>query len=63
MLNKENITQQVIDIAQKAGAFIKGEQEGFSSEQVEKKGFHDYVTYVDNKAENLIVEGLKNILP
>ena len=59
----EQICTKVIDISKKAGAFIRQELSGIKSHHIESKGTHDYVTYVDKKAENIIVEALKQVLP
>ncbi|MFO7824713.1 MAG: inositol monophosphatase family protein [Cyclobacterium sp.] len=59
----DNITQQVADLARKAGAFIREEGKNFNRERVKQKGFNDLVSYVDKGAEELIVKGLSEILP
>lgn len=50
-------------IAKKAGQFILSEQTRFKNERVEKKGHNDFVSYVDRGAEELIVSGLKDLIP
>ncbi|WP_162416460.1 inositol monophosphatase family protein [Cyclobacterium roseum] len=59
----ERITEQVANLARKAGAFIREEGKNFSLEKVEQKGFNDLVSYVDKGAEEIIVKGLSEILP
>lgn len=53
----------VIDIAKRAGAFIKKERANFSYDKVEIKGLNDLVSYVDKGAEELIVKDLRHLLP
>ncbi|WDF81257.1 inositol monophosphatase family protein [Mucilaginibacter sp. KACC 22773] len=59
----QNITQQVIEIAKQAGDFIRQERKSFSPDKIEYKGLNDMVSYVDQTAERIIVEGLKKVLP
>lgn len=62
-MDLEKISQSVSELARKAGAFIREEGRTFSREKVEQKGFNDLVSYVDKGAEELIVQGLGEILP
>ena len=59
----ENICKKVINIAQEAGNFIRTERKSFDSGNVETKGVHDYVSYVDKRAEDIIIEKLGLLLP
>ncbi|WP_439697818.1 inositol monophosphatase family protein [Mucilaginibacter sp. AW1-7] len=59
----QNITQQVIEIAKQAGDFIRQERKAFDPDKIEYKGLNDMVSYVDQTAERIIVEGLKKVLP
>lgn len=59
----EKICGQVCEVARKAGSFIRNERKTFSRDKVEVKGTHDFVSYVDKAAENIIVEQLKGIVP
>ena len=58
-MDLEKICRSVIDIAKNAGAFIAGERTNFDLKLVEIKGKANFVSYVDKKAEELIVEGLR----
>ncbi len=60
-MNIEKILQQVLELTKTAGRFIK--EQSVSSEDVQIKGAHDYVTYVDKNTEKMLVEGLSEILP
>ena len=62
-MDLEKITRQVVEIARKAGKFIRTESEKFGSSDILEKGTHNLVTYVDKESENQIVKALKNILP
>ncbi|MDR1973191.1 MAG: inositol monophosphatase [Bacteroidales bacterium] len=59
----EKILQQVINLAREAGKFIKEQNSIVSSADVQTKGAHDYVTYVDKNTEKMLVNGLSKILP
>ena len=57
------ITNQVIDLSKTVGEFIRGEKEKISSDVIENKGIHDFVTYVDKTAEQKLIDGLRKIIP
>jgi myo-inositol-1(or 4)-monophosphatase len=57
------ITIKVATLARETGLFITGEATGFDPEMAEKKGLHDFVSYVDVEAEKMIIRGLSEILP
>jgi myo-inositol-1(or 4)-monophosphatase len=59
----ENICNEVIDIARETGEFIRQERRSFRPEDIETKGVHNYVSYVDKKAEGILVEKLGHLLP
>ena len=59
----ERITKQVIEISKQAGQIIKNEVSGFSESDVEYKGSHDLVSYVDKKSETFLVNELKKVVP
>lgn len=63
VLDLPEIESRVIDLCRQTAGFIRNQAERFSFEAVERKGRHDYVSYVDKTAENQLVEGLKKILP
>lgn len=58
-----DILTSVEQIARDAGHFILNEQTRFKNTRVEKKGHNDFVSYVDRGAEEIIVEGLKDLIP
>ena len=59
----EQFMNQIIAAAKNAGAFIRKERENFYFGNVEKKGLNDLVSYVDKKAEQMIVSDLEKIFP
>ncbi len=63
MLNLEDITLKVREIALSTGAFLRNERAVFNKEMVEKKHAHDYVSYVDKESERRIVKELHELLP
>jgi len=62
-MNVQLIGNSAIEVVRAAGEFIVGEREKFSSDQIEAKGKHNFVTYVDKGAEERLVEGLNMVLP
>jgi len=57
------VTNQVIEVSKQAGAFIREQRRIFDPAKIEYKGLNDLVSYVDKTAEEMIVSGLKDILP
>lgn len=57
------LTASVCRLAVEIGNFQREERKTFSLERVEKKGVHDYVSYVDKESERRIVEYLTGLLP
>jgi myo-inositol-1(or 4)-monophosphatase len=62
-MNLEKITIDILKLTALVGEFIKEERNKISSKNIESKGIHDFVTYVDKTSEKKLVHGLKNILP
>jgi myo-inositol-1(or 4)-monophosphatase len=62
-MHLEKVAQQVIEIAKEAGSFIREQRKTFHPDKIEIKGLNDLVSYVDKTAEQLIVSGLKKVLP
>jgi myo-inositol-1(or 4)-monophosphatase len=61
-LQLKEICLQVTKLTAEVRNFILGERKGFKSSSIEIKGHNDLVSYVDKKAEELIVAGLKPLL-
>ena len=62
-MDLDSLTREVVQLAKKAGDFIRTERLNFSSDKIEIKGKNDLVTYVDKTAELILVKGLKVLLP
>jgi myo-inositol-1(or 4)-monophosphatase len=63
MMDYKNLCVQMCDVAKRAGGFIRNEVGAFSAKNIEVKGLHNFVTYVDKGAEKLIVDRLQLLLP
>lgn len=59
----KSICIKMCDLGRTVGAYIKDQGSMLKSEQIEEKGDHDYVTYVDKTAEKMLVAGLRELLP
>ena len=57
------LTQKVVSLSKRVGSFLKAEKSKLQSSQVEEKGIHDLVTYVDKTAERMLVSDLSDFLP
>jgi len=57
------LLEKVMDIAGKAGEYIKKERENFSAKDIEYKGKNDLVSYVDKQSEKMITDALMQISP
>lgn len=62
-MDLKTLTSGVITLTKEAGAFIRKESLVFEREQVEYKGLHDMVSYVDKTSEIALVKGLRLLLP
>lgn len=62
-MNIENICTQVKQVAQLVGQYLLEEQQKLKMDDVELKGFRNYVTYVDKEAEKKLVKALQEIVP
>ena len=59
----ELLTRHVCDLARETGGFLLGEVSKLKSGDVQSKGLHNYVTYVDKESEKRIVQRLSAMLP
>lgn len=62
-MHLENICTHTRELCLKVGEFIRQQQDKISSDVVENKGLHDFVTFVDKNAEKQLVAQLSEILP
>jgi myo-inositol-1(or 4)-monophosphatase len=63
MVNFKRICREIEEAARETGKFIMKESIGFDITRAEIKGLHDLVSYVDKRAEEMLVERLSIILP
>jgi myo-inositol-1(or 4)-monophosphatase len=56
------VCENVCRVARSAGKFMVDERKNFSPDRIEIKGVNDFVSYVDKKAEELIVEQLSELI-
>lgn len=63
MKDLSTLTRLVCQVAREAGTYIRKERASFSTDCVERKHAHDYVSYVDKTSEQLIVSRLRQLLP
>ncbi|MEI6312179.1 MAG: inositol monophosphatase family protein [Bacteroidota bacterium] len=63
MLALPDILRYVMEVSMKTGAYIKQGQKQLDSNDVELKGPQDFVTKLDKKAEEVLVDALRIILP
>ena len=52
-----------IEIVREAGFFLKNEISKVKISDIETKNIHDFVTYVDKTSEQILVKGLKALMP
>jgi myo-inositol-1(or 4)-monophosphatase len=63
MINLNDIKIPLIDLITKTGKFIKEEKGKILDKEIDVKSKNSFVTYVDKKAEELLVTGLEEIIP
>lgn len=62
-LNLEGICKKVTELTAETGKFILQQVSEIKQNDIQIKGLHDFVTYVDQSSEKLLVEGLSKIFP
>ncbi|AII52029.1 inositol monophosphatase family protein [Hymenobacter sp. APR13] len=62
-MDYNEISFQLAAVTRHAGQFIRQEAATFHRGQIESKGVHDLVSYVDKETEKLLVAGLREVLP
>ena len=62
-MNLKIITNQVCNLARAVGKFIQIEAHQFREADIEFKGLHNLVTYVDKKAEERLINELSMLIP
>lgn len=59
----ENLTRRVEALCRTTGEFIRRERQVVSGSDIELKGLNSLVSYVDKRAEEMLVDGLRGLLP
>jgi myo-inositol-1(or 4)-monophosphatase len=59
----EKLTYRVCDLAVEVGEFLKQEVLKLRTSDIQSKGLHNYVTWVDQESERRLVEKLSDLLP
>lgn len=62
-MDLKKICEQVIELSKQTGKYIRQQIPKFNESDIESKGIHDFVTYVDKTSEKKLVDGLTIILP
>ncbi len=62
-IDYQSICLTMSELSKSAGAYIREQGKKLETENIEEKGDHNYVTYVDKQAEEMLVEGLRKLLP
>ena len=62
-MNNNQICKSTQEIAKKAGEYIKRSRLSFTDSDVNTKGTHDLVSFVDKTAEKMIVADLQKLMP
>lgn len=62
-MNLETLTPKVCALAREVGEFLRFEVMNLRSSDIEHKGIHNYVTWVDKESERRIIKRLTELLP
>ncbi len=62
-MNLETLCNDVVTLAKETGFFFLDEVNKVKTTDIEEKGLHDFVSYVDKTAEARIVKELNRLLP
>lgn len=62
-MDLENICREVCILARETGSYIREQASLIRSEDVELKGYNNFVTHVDKESEKRLTEGLSKLLP
>lgn len=62
-MNLENLTKQVADLCKEVAVYISSERSKFNSSFIEVKSKNSLVSHVDKTSEEMLIKGLKSILP
>lgn len=62
-MNLADLTSEVAALVRKTGKFLLTENQQFKQEDIRYKGKNDLVSYVDEQAEQQLMEALRRLLP
>ncbi len=62
-INLETNTGRVVQLSKTISDYLKKEIDVIGSDTIETKGLHNFVTYVDKTAEEMIMDALAEMLP
>lgn len=62
-MNLKIICIEVCDLAREVGGFIRSKRDQLSGDDIETKGLHNYVTFVDKEAERRLTAVLEKLVP
>lgn len=62
-MNYKKICEEAIAVVKDAGIFISKERMQIKASVATSKGLHDFVTHVDKGSEQILIAGLKRLLP
>lgn len=62
-MDLKELTLELCKIAKEGGQYLANERKTFQKSRVEEKSAHDYVSYVDEATERLLVGKLSKLLP
>lgn len=62
-MNYEHLCIESCEVVQEVAEFIRDEWSKLSWNDVETKGIHNFVTYIDKKSEAMLVDKLSKLLP
>ena len=62
-MNIEEICKQVISTTKNVGKYIQQQKNEISNKNIEQKGVHDFVTYVDKTAEKMLIDDFSKLIP
>lgn len=62
-MNLDNIVEQVVSSAIRAGQYALAQRANLQRKQVESKGEHNFVSHIDRQCEQMLVTDLSAIVP
>ncbi len=62
-LDLQKITREVCELSRSVGKYLQSEKDKLKSCEIENKGRHDFVSYVDKTSEERLMQELHKILP